>query len=1030
MPQATGPTSEDIYLCSCAEFCRSEPTPVSRATFYRHKNYKKSQAARNRLASLSNPPSSTNSSTSSTSAGILPPVARTAPHDTADAPSRKRRRSSSLTASDMAVELDKDGHVPQPDDDVRWEGSDNLDEGDTPPSPGAVHTSPLSPPPEPASHSRPYEYDIPINLATPIEDLKTAMEFHHALRNACLENGDLDEEELFLLRNPPTQPLEIDDRDVLLSIKLFLSTSNASDQIYKNVRQDFLDDDPTRQLLSHARVKKKIAELTGVFAIINDMCPNSCIAYTGPFALLEVCIYCGITRYDPDKSGKQARQYFYTLPLGPQLQALWRTIEGARSMKYRDRRTKEIIEEIKKTGEILVYDDICHGMDYLLAYLRGDINTDDMVLLFAIDGAQLYVDKQSDCWIYIWVILDLPPELRYKKRLILPGGFIPGPNNPKHTVSFLFSGFHHLAALQKEGLKVWDAEDNRTFLSKPFLLLGGADGPGSVHFTGLVGHHGAYPCRLSCGVRGRHKAGTGQYYPALLKPDDYDVEGCTHGDIDPTDVQSGSVDAYQKNLEFLLGTRTATDYKYRRRETGITTISIFSGLSPRHRLPVPAGFPGDSMHVPNLNLGELLVPLWRASFVCAPTDSVSSWDWATLRDDAIWRAHGAAVAACKPYIPGSFDRPPRNLAEKIHSGYKAKEWQNYYYGLAPALLHGILPLPYWKNFCKLVAAIRILHQRRITREELQRSHQLMCDFHRDFEVMYCRRRADRLHFMRPCLHALIHIPSETVRVGPVPLHATWTIERMIGDLGGEINQHTNPYQNLSERGLRRSQVNALKASFSVFQEKKNVLPSYSLDLGNGYAFLRAKERTPRYLQDADEAKVVNGYFLDNETKDTLAPDDNWQGIKVTRWARLRLPNGQVARSTWKEDRMTTTLRRASCVKIRSGRDKFDFGEVKFYFNGVINEEQISLALVLFFSQPDPSLLAESSGTFYAVTRLPSETGLRVIHAKSITSVIAAIPCPGQGAIQRYFIWEAMGMDLALHAEVFQEEEEVDNEEVD
>ena len=116
------------------------------------------------------------------------------------------------------------------------------------------------------------------------------MDLHHALRNACLENGDLDEEELFLLRNPPTQPLEIDDRDVLLSIKLFLSTSNASDQIYKNVCQDFLDDDPTRQLLSHTRVKKKIAELTGVFAIINDMCPNSCIVYTGPFALLEVCI--------------------------------------------------------------------------------------------------------------------------------------------------------------------------------------------------------------------------------------------------------------------------------------------------------------------------------------------------------------------------------------------------------------------------------------------------------------------------------------------------------------------------------------------------------------------------------------------------------------------------------------------------------------------------------------------------------------------------------------------------------------------
>lgn len=381
-------------------------------------------------------------------------------------------------------------------------------------------------------------------------------------------------------------------------------------------------------------------------------------------------------------------------------------------------------------------------MDYLMAVERGDIRTDDMVLMFAVDGAQLYADKQSDCWIYIWVILDLPPELRYKKRLILPGGFIPGPHNPKHTVSFLFSGFQHLAALQKEGLKTWDADEDRTFLSKPFLLLGGADGPGSVHFTGLVGHHGAYPCRLYCGIKGRHKPGVPHYYPALQKPHNYNTEGCDHPDIDPADVKSGGVDMYHKKLKDLLGSRNMTDYKIRRRDTGITNLSIFSGLPPSHRLPVPAGFPGDSMHVPNLNLGKLLIPLWHGTFTRATSDNIANWAWAALRDETTWRAHGAAVAACKPHIPTSFDRPPRNLAEKVNSGYKAKEWQNYFYGLAAALLHHILPIPYWTNFCKLVASIRILHQRQITRDELVRSHQLMCDFHREFETLYCQRRAD------------------------------------------------------------------------------------------------------------------------------------------------------------------------------------------------------------------------------------------------------------------------------------------------
>jgi len=72
--------------------------------------------------------------------------------------------------------------------------------------------------------------------------------------------------------------------------------------------------------------------------------------------------------------------------------------------------------------------------------------------MLSIDGAQLYRNKKLDCWIYIWIILNLPPDQRYKIRNILLGGIIPGPNNPKHIDSFLFPGLAHLSALQKEGL--------------------------------------------------------------------------------------------------------------------------------------------------------------------------------------------------------------------------------------------------------------------------------------------------------------------------------------------------------------------------------------------------------------------------------------------------------------------------------------------------------------------------------------------------------------------------------------------------
>ena len=71
--------------------------------------------------------------------------------------------------------------------------------------------------------------------------------------------------------------------------------------------------------------------------------------------------------------------------------------------------------------------------------------------MLSIDGAWICQYKASDRRIYIWIILDLKPALWY----ILPGGFIPGPNKPKNLDGFIFSGLRHLAAIRREGLRVW-----------------------------------------------------------------------------------------------------------------------------------------------------------------------------------------------------------------------------------------------------------------------------------------------------------------------------------------------------------------------------------------------------------------------------------------------------------------------------------------------------------------------------------------------------------------------------------------------
>ena len=93
------------------------------------------------------------------------------------------------------------------------------------------------------------------------------------------------------------------------------------------------------------------------------------------------------------------------------------------------------------------YDDIFCGSEYLQAVADGKIGENDIYLIWSCNGAQLYWNVKSDCWIFIWVVADKPSGVRYCKGHVLYGASVPGPNPPRLLISFVFPGLHHLAAL-------------------------------------------------------------------------------------------------------------------------------------------------------------------------------------------------------------------------------------------------------------------------------------------------------------------------------------------------------------------------------------------------------------------------------------------------------------------------------------------------------------------------------------------------------------------------------------------------------
>ncbi|KAJ3831674.1 hypothetical protein F5878DRAFT_654799 [Lentinula raphanica] len=270
--------------------------------------------------------------------------------------------------------------------------------------------------------------------------------------------------------------------------------------------------------------------------------------------------------------------------------------------------------------------------------------------------------------------------------------------------------------------------------------------------------------------------------------------------------------------------------------------------------------------------------------------------------------HGKAVAACTPYIPGSFDRPPRNPAEKINSGYKAWEFLLYLYGLGPCFFFGILPDKYWEHYCLYVRAVQLL---------IQKSY--------------------RLHFIRPSIHTPSHVLHETARIGPGIIYSQWTMERTIGNLGQETKQHSNPYANISQRGVRRCQVNALLASVPDLIPNEGP-PQGSRQLDNGYIMLTATDNVSREVT-LQEARALREFH--SEHGDIRSED--WEP-KVVRWARIKLPNGQIARSQWKEDGLPLS-------NIRMSRN------VKTLH---------ALAVGSFYGPPHEELLRRSSNTYYTV----------------------------------------------------------------
>lgn len=156
--------------------------------------------------------------------------------------------------------------------------------------------------------------------------------------------SQLSSDALNRLLQPPNVPLVIEDPATHHSISIYLTLENSSQAAYESIvhsfKHNFANVPDMENLLSFYSIEKLISTYTGIEVILNDMCPNTCLAFTGPYSDLEECPMCQASQWNKAKLQgmsdqlKVPAQQFTMIPVGFQLQASNQSPESAHAMTY------------------------------------------------------------------------------------------------------------------------------------------------------------------------------------------------------------------------------------------------------------------------------------------------------------------------------------------------------------------------------------------------------------------------------------------------------------------------------------------------------------------------------------------------------------------------------------------------------------------------------------------------------------------------------------------------------------------------
>ncbi|TEB23685.1 hypothetical protein FA13DRAFT_1797872 [Coprinellus micaceus] len=224
------------------------------------------------------------------------------------------------------------------------------------------------------------------------------------------------------------------------------------------------------------------------------------------------------------------------------------------------------------------------------------------------------------------------------------------------------------------------------------------------------------------------------------------------------------------------------------------------------------------------------------------------------------------------------------------------------------------------------------------------------------------------------------------------------MERIIGQFGGELRQPGTPFANLMEIAIRRSQSNAVKVMYPQLDHNPDTtkLPKFAEDVGNGYVFLRPRQYKLSAWKETDDS-----------IREMIEQEVNM--VRVAKWGRMRLPNGQICRSYYCESNRKRKHQRVSRNVLVTIDGCEDYGEVQFFFYTQSLEPKAIISLY----DPRNEELYEHSRNTVSACEFERYSDLHIVDVTAIKAVISMQPMPPwapEELSDHWFVVEKSGLE--------------------